>query len=55
MARFGRDCLESMQKQLHMLETELGPETTELGIRIGLNSGPITAGVLRGDRYVWTS
>jgi class 3 adenylate cyclase len=39
-----------MHTVLHNLTVALGPDTTELGIRIGLNSGPATAGVLRGDR-----
>ena len=50
MARFARDCLEAMSENLHELEKELGPDTTDLGMRIGLHSGPVTAGVLRGDR-----
>ena len=28
----------------------MGPDTSDLGIRIGLHSGPVTAGVLRGER-----
>lgn len=32
------------------LEVELGPDTADLSIRIGLHSGPVTAGVLRGER-----
>jgi hypothetical protein len=32
------------------LEVELGPDTAELGIRVGVHSGQITAGVLRGER-----
>lgn len=31
-------------------ETQLGPDTGELSMRFGLNSGPVTAGLLRGDR-----
>ncbi|KAG7374631.1 adenylate cyclase [Nitzschia inconspicua] len=50
MAKFARDCMAVMHDVLGRLETNLGPDTTELGIRIGLNSGPVTAGVLRGDR-----
>lgn len=50
MARFARDCLYRMDKALKKLEVMLGPETTELGMRVGLHSGPVTAGVLRGER-----
>ena len=32
------------------LEHSLGPDTSALGIRVGLHSGPVTAGVLRGER-----
>jgi hypothetical protein len=32
------------------LEVTLGPGTADLGLRVGLHSGPVTAGVLRGDR-----
>jgi hypothetical protein len=50
MAKFARDCLVSMKKNAQELEVELGPDTTELGIRIGLHSGPVVAGVLRGEK-----
>lgn len=50
MARFARDCLYRMEKALKKLEVMLGPETTELGMRVGIHSGPVTAGVLRGER-----
>ncbi|KAL3937662.1 MAG: hypothetical protein SGBAC_007278 [Bacillariaceae sp.] len=50
MSLFAADCLTSMQVQVQSLEEELGPDTADLGIRIGLHSGPVTAGVLRGDR-----
>lgn len=33
-----------------MLEQLLGPDTAELKLRAGLHSGPVTAGVLRGER-----
>ena len=32
------------------LEVTLGPDTGDLQIRIGLHSGPVTAGVLRGEK-----
>jgi hypothetical protein len=32
------------------LEVTLGPDTGDLLLRIGLNSGPVTGGVLRGER-----
>ncbi|CAB9508616.1 Receptor-type guanylate cyclase gcy [Seminavis robusta] len=50
MARFARDCLQKLKDLLISLETHLGPDTTELAMRIGLHSGAVTAGVLRGDR-----
>jgi class 3 adenylate cyclase len=50
MARFARDCLQRMQVVLKRLEVQLGPDTAELGMRFGLHSGPVTAGVLRGDK-----
>jgi len=50
MARFARDCLHSFGRLVKELEVTLGPDTAELGVRIGLHSGPVTAGVLRGDR-----
>ena len=50
MARFARDCLYKMQCMSKQLEVALGPDTADLEIRIGLHSGPVTAGVLRGER-----
>ena len=32
------------------LEANLGPGTASLGMRFGLHSGPVTAGVLRGEK-----
>jgi hypothetical protein len=48
MARFARDILKKMNDVVRELESTLGPETGDLSIRIGLHSGPVTAGVLRG-------
>lgn len=50
MARFTRECLDKMNQMARKLEVTLGPDTAELAIRAGLHSGPVTAGVLRGDR-----
>jgi class 3 adenylate cyclase len=50
MARFARDCLHKMHRLTKMLELTLGPDTADLDMRIGLHSGPVTAGVLRGER-----
>jgi len=50
MARFGRDCSTQMRVLTKRLEVVLGPDTADLSMRIGLHSGPVTAGVLRGER-----
>lgn len=49
MTRFAKDVLKVMNTLTRELETELGPETGDLQMRIGLHSGPVTAGVLRGN------
>mmetsp|Transcript_14767 Transcript_14767/g.26491 ORF Transcript_14767/g.26491 Transcript_14767/m.26491 type:complete len:1228 (+) Transcript_14767:159-3842(+) len=50
MAKFARDCQEKMIEVTQALEVRLGPDTMELSMRFGLNSGQVTGGVLRGDR-----
>ena len=50
MARFARDCVVEHIRAVKKLESTLGPETGDLRLRVGLHSGPITAGVLRGER-----
>jgi class 3 adenylate cyclase len=50
MTRFAKDILHKVVDVMHMLEAILGPETTDLTLRIGLNSGSTTAGVLRGQK-----
>ena len=42
MARFARDCRASMMSLMTDLEITLGPDTGELGLRVGLHSGPVT-------------
>jgi class 3 adenylate cyclase len=48
MARFAKDILEKMNQLTKRLEITLGPDTGDLQLRIGMHSGPVTAGVLRG-------
>ncbi|CAB9517166.1 Receptor-type guanylate cyclase gcy [Seminavis robusta] len=51
MCRFAKDCLHKMQKLIKVLaEGSLGSDTSSLSFRVGLHSGPVTAGVLRGDK-----
>jgi len=39
-----------MKELVSDLEKTLGPDTADLSMRVGLHSGPVTAGVLQGDR-----
>lgn len=48
MSRFAADCLLKFKVLVKELEVKLGPDTADLDLRIGLHSGPVTAGVLRG-------
>ena len=50
MCKFARDCIIAMDIVTKKLEIALGPDTSDLSMRIGLHSGPVTAGVLRGER-----
>jgi class 3 adenylate cyclase len=50
MAGFAHKCLLSMNSLMQELEVTLGPDTSELAMRFGLHSGPVTAGVLRGEK-----
>lgn len=50
MARFAMQCRQSMARSVARLEVHLGPDCSDLKMRFGLHSGPVTAGVLRGDR-----
>ena len=50
MAQFARDCVVEHIVAVKQLESLLGPDTGDLRRRVGLHSGPITAGVLRGER-----
>lgn len=50
MAVFARECLDQMKELCKKLEVFLGPGTADLALRVGLHSGPVTAGVLRGNK-----
>jgi class 3 adenylate cyclase len=50
IARFASQCLRDMDQIVKDLETSLGPSTGDLQARVGLHSGPVTAGVLRGTK-----
>ena len=50
MAKFARDCRKKMQELTEQLGGALGPDTDELKVRVRLNGGPVTAGVLQEER-----
>jgi class 3 adenylate cyclase len=50
MARFARDCKNKFRAVTRKLELTLGPDTGDLLMRFGMHSGPVTAGVLRGEK-----
>mmetsp|Transcript_9841 Transcript_9841/g.23175 ORF Transcript_9841/g.23175 Transcript_9841/m.23175 type:complete len:110 (-) Transcript_9841:847-1176(-) len=50
MAKFSTECRSIMNKTVRKLEVLLGPDTADLQMRFGLHSGPVTAGVLRGEK-----
>lgn len=50
MCRFARGCIQKMNELMPLLVERLGEDTKTLAMRFGLHSGPVTAGVLRGDR-----
>jgi class 3 adenylate cyclase len=49
MTRFARECMRSMQVLVQRLAVKMGPDTADLAMRMGIHSGPVTAGVLRGE------
>jgi class 3 adenylate cyclase len=50
MCHFARECMTQFNELSTKLEVILGPDTGDLAIRVGVHSGPVTAGVLRGDK-----
>eukprot|EP00980_Cylindrotheca_fusiformis_P027236 scaffold19467_cov96-Cylindrotheca_fusiformis.AAC.1 len=50
VANFARGCVQTMREMTLSLEVSLGPDTADLALRVGMHSGQVTAGVLRGER-----
>jgi hypothetical protein len=50
MAKFAKECMTKMVEVTKGLEVSLGPDTGDLCLRLGMNSGPVTAGVLQGEK-----
>ena len=50
MTKFARTCIQRVSEITARLESKLGPGTGSLRMRFGLHSGPVTAGVLRGEK-----
>lgn len=50
MVRFARDCLFELGHILTNLVDELGDDTVQLRMRVGIHSGSTTGGVLRGKK-----
>jgi class 3 adenylate cyclase len=50
MVNFARDCFGKASRLIRSLEASLGEGTGALSMRVGLHSGPVTGGVLRGKK-----
>lgn len=50
ITRFALACVRQCRSLTKRLEVLLGPDTGDLRIRVGLHSGEVIAGVLRGSR-----
>ena len=50
MIKFASECKAKMNAMTAELALSLGPDTSDLALRIGLHSGSVTGGVLRGDK-----
>lgn len=50
MVKFAHECIVKLTGTINKVAEQLGEDTRELGMRVGLHSGPTTAGVLRGER-----
>mmetsp|Transcript_7886 Transcript_7886/g.15271 ORF Transcript_7886/g.15271 Transcript_7886/m.15271 type:complete len:1152 (-) Transcript_7886:303-3758(-) len=50
MSKFAREAMNKFRLIVRKLEVTLGPDTSTLAMRAGIHSGPVTAGVLSGER-----
>lgn len=50
LVHFAAECMIQMNQVVHKLVPLLGPETASLSMRAGLHSGPVTVGILRGEK-----
>eukprot|EP00977_Amphora_coffeiformis_P014429 scaffold4042_cov165-Amphora_coffeaeformis.AAC.9 len=50
MVKFARDCMMRLSLLVNELSHKFGEDTRKLQMRVGLHSGPTTAGVLRGEK-----
>ena len=50
MAKFADECLKKLQELTKSLADSLGAETESLQLRVGLHSGSVTGGCLRGQK-----
>ena len=50
MVKFSIACQSKMRNVVASLVDTLGDDTANLAMRVGLHSGPVTGGVLRGDK-----
>ena len=50
MVRFAEECLTKMHQVTSKLAITMGHDTADLSIRVGLHSGMVTGGVLRGQK-----
>ena len=50
LCKFAADCISKMNLLTASVAETLGEDSRELMIRVGIHSGPVTAGVLRGQK-----
>ena len=52
MAKFAANCMARMNEIINSenILSTLGDDTANLEMRVGMHSGPVTAGVLRGEK-----